>query len=358
MKKARLSLFGFTLALPFLITACGSGPQRSARGGDDAVIGPRGPSGGPKDARTMVCAPGSFQGGNECIPVKVAGCPAGQIQQGAECVCPVGKVAQGAECVCPAWKVAQGTECVCPAGTVLRGEACVTPEPVKKEEARTIPPSKLDLEFGELIDSRPQWLSPRAKPLLITEIQGLEVLFASIPKDSPDRPKLLARLALGYVELEAAVMKTPQTGKEEYLKQEKIAMLSRRKAIQDYQVLVDQYPKHCATVPPDKSTGCIDEILYFLSLEQIRDGNAERARASLLRLIKDWPKSDKLGQAYFLLGEVLRLAAPADPKNWEPAEKAFAKAAGIKGPMKEAAKARVALVKKERGENTTQVASP
>ncbi len=56
-------------------------------------------------------------------------------------------------------------------------------------------------------DERRNRLAPKVRQLLVTEIQGLESLYASTPKSSPDRPKLMRRLAEGYVELEAAAFR-------------------------------------------------------------------------------------------------------------------------------------------------------
>jgi hypothetical protein len=56
-------------------------------------------------------------------------------------------------------------------------------------------------------DERRNRLAARSRQLLVTEIQGLESLFSSTPKNAPDRPKLMRRLAEGYVELESAAFR-------------------------------------------------------------------------------------------------------------------------------------------------------
>ena len=56
-------------------------------------------------------------------------------------------------------------------------------------------------------DERRNRLAARAAALLVTEIQGLESLFASTPKNAPDRPQLMRRLAEDYVELESAAFR-------------------------------------------------------------------------------------------------------------------------------------------------------
>ncbi|MCK6587122.1 MAG: hypothetical protein L6Q76_06005, partial [Polyangiaceae bacterium] len=56
-------------------------------------------------------------------------------------------------------------------------------------------------------DERRNRLAARSRQLLVTEIQGLESLYSSTPKNAPDRPKLMRRLAEGYVELESAAFR-------------------------------------------------------------------------------------------------------------------------------------------------------
>ena len=57
----------------------------------------------------------------------------------------------------------------------------------------------------ELVDQlrAPGPLDLRIKALLVQELEGLERLLRVTPKNSPDRPRLLRRLAEGYAELAA-----------------------------------------------------------------------------------------------------------------------------------------------------------
>jgi hypothetical protein len=45
---------------------------------------------------------------------------------------------------------------------------------------------------------------PKPVPLLVTEVQGLEALLAATPRQAHDRPLLLHRLFLNYLELSAS----------------------------------------------------------------------------------------------------------------------------------------------------------
>ncbi|MBM4362952.1 MAG: hypothetical protein FJ104_09750, partial [Deltaproteobacteria bacterium] len=124
---------------------------------------------------------------------------------------PKAKVAEtlSKECVAPeAYKAL--TEC--PGGPSKfdvkqkRGAAFKSaPPPVEKKDRKDVKPTNPDVsQTAGLRDERTTRLKARARALLITEISGLERLYASTRKKSPDRPQLVRRLAEGYVELEAA----------------------------------------------------------------------------------------------------------------------------------------------------------
>src|SRR6185295_8425818 len=78
---------------------------------------------------------------------------------------------------------------------------------LKKGDQQTKPNNPTSSMNAAQRDERRNRLAARSRQLLVTEIQGLESLFASTPKNAPDRPKLLRRLAEGYVELESAAFR-------------------------------------------------------------------------------------------------------------------------------------------------------
>lgn len=322
MKNA-LSLVFATLALSSTLAGCTKEAARPAQGSGDIMIGA--PSSAPKQ---MVCAPGSFSGGNECIPVKPAECPPGSVL--AEGVC----VAQIPAGEAPLKQAASG-------GQATSG---------------TLPLSFVDQDFGPEVDSRSGWQQPRSRQLMITEIQALEALFQSAPKDSPDRPKIMYRLATDYVELEAAATRASGPG-DNVEKRQKIAQAARLAAIKYYRALTDQYPKLCAVGTPPATSGCIDEVLYSIALEYIRSGDLMNARLSLMLLIKDWPASAKLGHAYFLFGELFRNESKNDPSKLSFSEQAYAKAAEIKGPMRGPALERTAQAQEAQGKTSEAAAT-
>src|SRR5262249_43932324 len=78
---------------------------------------------------------------------------------------------------------------------------------LKKKDQQTKPNNPSASMNSAQRDERRNRLQARSRQLLVTEIQGLESLFASTPKNAPDRPKLMRRLAEGYVELESAAFR-------------------------------------------------------------------------------------------------------------------------------------------------------
>ncbi|MFO0590262.1 MAG: hypothetical protein U0441_22150 [Polyangiaceae bacterium] len=319
MKNA-LSLLLATLALSSALAGCTPETARPAQGSGDITIGA--PGSPPKQ---MVCAPGSFSGGNECIPVKPAECPSGTILQEGECV-----------------------------AQIPSGEKPPLETLAKDVAAGALPLSLIDGEYAARIDPRAAVRQPRSRQLLITELQGLESLFQVAVKDSPDRPKIMYRLATDYVELEASV-RTGRPG-DDLDKRTKLSQAARLNALKYYRLLADQYPKFCASGPSDHASDCIDQVLYFAALEHIRGSDLASARKTLLLLIKDWPKSDKLGHAYFLFGELFLNESKSDPTKLPMAEQTYAKAAELQGPIKEAALTRLAETQEAQG-NTKAAAA-
>lgn len=247
-----------------------------------------------QQANVMVCAPGSFRDGNECIPVKTD-CPSGTVLQDGSCVA-----------VPPAEEPPPPPE-EAPDAQVAQGAQAVTGP-----------------TFEAVVDPRPGRAQPRARALLITELQALERLFQATPKAAPDRPKLMRRLADGYTELSAAAARDGQAAAPgtDAVKMQKVEQAARVVAIKYYQTLVQEYPKYCT----GGTTGCADEALYYASLEYIRASQKDRARSSLLKLIQSSPQSRLLPHAYFQFGEMFFAESTQDPSKWPLAEQSYLEA--------------------------------
>jgi tetratricopeptide (TPR) repeat protein len=215
---------------------------------------------------------------------------------------------------------------------------------LKKREDLTKPSNPSASQSTAQRDERRNRLAPKVRSLLVTEIQGLESLFASTPKNAPDRPKLMRRLAEGYVELESAAFrdktenaikadeakrKNPKAVaglRAESAKANKILVAARQAAIKYYTLLKSQYPKWCQSTnasDPAKSTGCTDEVLYYLAYEYEQAQQLDQARKVYFELIQNWPQSKYIPNAYLAFGELFFNEAQGDPSKWGLAEKSY-----------------------------------
>lgn len=246
-----------------------------------------------QEANVMVCAPGSFQNGNECIPARTD--------------CPTGTALQDGSCVV----VAETVEEPPPPADPPDAQVAAGPAP-----------------FDTVVDPRPGRHKPRARQLLVTELQALERLFQAAPKSSPDRPRIARRLAENYVELSAAAAQEAKLAANGVAaeKAKKIELASRTAAIKYYKLLIQDYPKFCLSASassPVGGTGCSDEALYYVSLEYVRSGQRDDARKSMLQLIQNYPQSAFVPHTFFGFGEMFFQEALGDPSKWVLAEQSY-----------------------------------
>ncbi|MFO0663832.1 MAG: tetratricopeptide repeat protein, partial [Polyangiaceae bacterium] len=180
-------------------------------------------------------------------------------------------------------------------------------------------------------DERTNRLKARQKALLVTEIQGLENLFRNTSKNAQDRPQLARRLAEDYVELEAAAFreKTEAEMKRDGFKKSNpkaagqqqtvanqadgIMKKARLKAIENYTLLVNDYPNYPA----------LDEVLYYLAYEYEQASDLSNARRVYYDLIKKRPDSKYVPNAYLAFGELFFNEAQGDPSKWDLARDAY-----------------------------------
>jgi TolA-binding protein len=220
-----------------------------------------------------------------------------------------------------------------PIDTSRKNPATIKPKDPAKS---TTPPPR---------DERKVRSDARARPLLVAEIQGLESLFATTPRGAPDRAKLMRRLAEDYVELESAAFRdkieaeiaSDEAKKKRDAKQatalraeagkaDKILAAARLAAIKYYTKLKDEYPKYCESpnaADPTKSSGCTDEVLYYLAYEHEQASQTEQARKVYLELIQSWPQSKYIPNAYLAFGELFFNEAQGDPTRWSFAEQSY-----------------------------------
>lgn len=250
-------------------------------------------------------------------------------------------------CFSPAAKAALAQ---CPAGAIKPAPAKKVDIAIKglppppREKTQAPPPRPPDGTAGKGRDDRRIRLAARGYQLLVAEIQQLETLFQATPRAAGDRPGLLRRLADAYVELESASDRT-RTELEikidavrksspaevtkltaEREKAGKVLVSARQAAIKYYDKLQADHPNHCASpnaADPTKSTGCVDEVLYYLAYEHEQAGELDKARKVYLQLIQKAPKSKLVAGAYLAFGELYFNEAQGDTSKWALAAQAY-----------------------------------
>ena len=205
----------------------------------------------------------------------------------------------------------------------------------KKKVTDLKPVNPTDITKTAQRDERASRLKPKVRKLLVTEIANVERLYKSTPKKDKDRPRLMRRLAEGYVELESSAFrekveaevnaqnfrkKNPKKAaqyKAEAKKSVALIKVARKNAIKYYSRLKKYYPKWCQFPSnPPAERGCMDEVLYYLAYEYEQAGNLDKAREVYLELTENWKKSRFVPNAYLAFGELFFNEAQGDPSKW------------------------------------------
>ncbi|MEO8876776.1 MAG: tetratricopeptide repeat protein, partial [Polyangiaceae bacterium] len=180
-------------------------------------------------------------------------------------------------------------------------------------------------------DDRKSKLQNRARALLVTEISGLESLFNTTAKNSPDRVDLSRRLAEDYVELETAAFKekTQAEVDRDAAKKTNPKLASQKQATANqagqfmtrargaaekyYGIIRSDYPNYSK----------LDEVLYYLAYEYEQSNDNAHARQVYLELIKTRPQSKYIPNAYLAFGELFFNEAQGDTSKFELAGQAY-----------------------------------
>jgi tetratricopeptide (TPR) repeat protein len=208
-----------------------------------------------------------------------------------------------------------------------------TPKDLKKRDQQTKPGAPSEQMSAAQRDDRKNRLQARQRALLVTEIQQIEALFKTTPKNAPDRPQIARRLAETYVELESAAFRDKTTaeierdnlkksnpqgaGQKQTLANQAngIMLAARKNAVQYYSLLKDQYPNYPA----------LDEVLYYLAYEYEQSSDYPNARKVYYELIQKKPNSKYIPNAYLAFGELFFNEAQGDPSKWDLSAEAYKK---------------------------------
>jgi tetratricopeptide (TPR) repeat protein len=205
------------------------------------------------------------------------------------------------------------------------------PADLKKREQQTKPNNPSEQMGSSQRDERKNKLQSRARALLVTEISGLENLFAGTPKSAPDRPTLSRRLAEDYVELESAAFREKTqaevdrdglkktnpaaAGQKQTVANQAATILARARtqAEKYYSLITVEYPNY-----PQ-----LDEVLYYLAYEYEQANDNDKARKVYFQLIQTRPNSKYIPNAYLAFGELFFNEAQGDPSKWDTAAQAY-----------------------------------
>jgi tetratricopeptide (TPR) repeat protein len=182
----------------------------------------------------------------------------------------------------------------------------VPPAQSAAKEAPAAPRLEPAEDALSLLETRRYVLSPRSRQLVLAELTGLENLFTSTPRLSPDRHQLVRRLAEGYAELHAGARR--ENG------QSQVVSDALQKEIKYYGLLRNEYPQYPR----------LDEVLFFAAIACAHQRDLREARKSLFELIQKVPSSPYVPFAYYAFGELFRIESTGDPSKLELAEMAYA----------------------------------
>lgn len=174
-------------------------------------------------------------------------------------------------------------------------------------------PIGLPSDIARARDARLRQQRKVSRALLTTEAKALERLFRATPQGDPDRPALLRRIAQAHVDLARdAAGAQDKTG----------AAHHRSEAIRYYEQFVTDHAGHQE----------MDQVLYYLALEQERSGDLSAARKTYLELVQSAPQSRFVPHAYFAFAELFFHEARTDPSKLPMARKLYEQVVKHPGP--------------------------
>jgi TolA-binding protein len=190
----------------------------------------------------------------------------------------------------------------------------------------------------------------RAPALLNTEIQGLENLASTTPKNSPDLVQLHRRLAEDYFELSEGALAEKARA---VAAGDHALAISRAETAAEARVHgKEAYTKILAEAP---GYAQLDQVQYYLALAYERDHDLGNARRMYFTLIQQRPDSSYVPLAYLAFGDMFFDEARGDPSKWELAAQAYQKVISYPPPLNKAfgyAWYRLAHVKWNQGDGT------
>ncbi len=188
-------------------------------------------------------------------------------------------------------------------GPCLASETCALPPCVpivRRAEAE----DRLRPNDYRLLDERRTRL-PRARQLLVVELQNLERLWRATPGPNPDRAALLARIGLTYAELawaaESEGLAPHPSRVRQDMELEKAARIQRlayERSAWFLTRLIEQHPSFCA------GDVCRDAFLHHRALAELHLGKTDAAKQAWLELLQTSNEAPSVAAAHVGLAEL------------------------------------------------------
>ena len=193
--------------------------------------------------------------------------------------------------------------CVALLGSTVLARAEEAPSPAPAEPPPVGVSKQADMAVFALlltIDRRKSNWEPRARAVLITELQGLERLNKRIAQTDPQRDALLRRLAETYAELRArSTLEAgePDTSEAARAQLAKISSAAHEKALRFFRQLILEHPGYPK----------LAEARFDLALEVARSGSNPELQRALREVFSNHPTSALAPVAHFAYADVFRL---------------------------------------------------
>jgi tetratricopeptide (TPR) repeat protein len=201
-------------------------------------------------------------------------------------------------------------------GTTLLGKAQAPKSNLSTSERKKDKPKELQKGPSVEIDAATLRnkgdMQVRAEKLLDKEITVLKRLIKNTPKDATKRPDILLRLAETYFEMQTAANAKVRSFDEPIFQAKQAGDKARVKQLQDQQVAasknLDMYrtegiKAYAQMVQDHPNFKRMDEVLFALAFSLDEMKQSDKAREVYYRLIKNFPESKFIPNAYLSFAE-------------------------------------------------------
>lgn len=163
------------------------------------------------------------------------------------------------------------------------------------------PASPLTAADDAALDPRQSSRSPRSSALLLDDVAQLATLLRATPVSSPDYLALMRRLAEEYVELGQACRRDSENGSSPESRVAALAEVRRKQSSVAERAAIAVYSTLIELAKVRGTDGSLNDVRYFLALEQARAGEVPAATRTASDLLAGSPASAWSARATILL---------------------------------------------------------